>query len=134
MVRRYRIVATLVAVVALAAAGGRLRAQDTILTGTAAYGDWTKDAPGVWRELVPADMPSSMTKATASISKLVPAPPNAVPHVLPGFSIAPLVSGLMHPRVMRIAPNGDLFFNETGQLDPKGIGVGIIHDTGRISI
>jgi len=127
-------------IAALAAAGivtgvaGALRAQNAVLTGAAAYGDWTKDAPGIWRKITVADLPNPSASPSQSISKLVARPPDALPRVPPGFSIAALATGLVHPRVMRIAPNGDLFVGEMGMPKPTGIGVGLVPNTGRIRI
>jgi glucose/arabinose dehydrogenase len=130
---RMTICAALAAAGILSAAGGPLRAQDAVLTGTAAYGDWTKDAPGVWRKFVATDLPKPSTPGQ-SISNLVPRPPDASPRLLPGFSISVVASGLLKPRVLRNAPNGDLFVGEFGTPQPAGIGLRMIPDTGRIRV
>jgi glucose/arabinose dehydrogenase len=131
---RTSIIAALAAVGMLSAVGAPLHAQDATLTGAAAFGDWTKDAPGVWRKIVAADLPKPGASPGQALSTLVARPPDAQPHVLPGFSIVPLASGLTRPRVMRTAPNGDMFVGEIGTPKPTGIGVGILPNTGRIRI
>jgi glucose/arabinose dehydrogenase len=130
---RMKICAALAAAAILSVAGAPLRAQDAVLTGTAAYGDWTKDAPGVWRKFVAADLPKPSTPGQ-SISTLVARPPDASPRVLPGFSISVVASGLARPRVLRSAPNGDVFVGEFGTPQPAGIGLRVLPDTGRISV
>jgi hypothetical protein len=37
-----------------------------VLTGTAAYGDWRSDAPGMRRKITPADLPPPYATASAS--------------------------------------------------------------------
>jgi glucose/arabinose dehydrogenase len=128
------LIAALAAVGVLSAAAGPLRAQDAVRTGSAAFGDWSQDAPGVWRKIAAADLPKPGASPAASPSKLVLRPPDSMPHLLPGFAIAVVASGLMRPRVMRTAPNGDLFVGEIGTPRPTGIGVGVLPNTGRIRI
>lgn len=107
--------ATVVMVMVVCGALSGAAAADTILTGSAAYGDWTKDAPGVWRLIKPQDLPPAYATASArNTSVLVTRPPGMLPRVPPGFTVSPLLSGLQGPRVLRSAPNGDLFIAETG--------------------
>jgi glucose/arabinose dehydrogenase len=95
----------------LAAAG----AADVVLSGQAAYGDFTKDVPGVWRLIKAADMPKPYdTQSSRSVSVLEPRPSGTLPRALPGFTVTPYVTGLKVPRVMKAAPNGDIFFSEVG--------------------
>jgi glucose/arabinose dehydrogenase len=85
------------------------------LVGPAAYGDWRTDAPGVRRKLTPADMPAPMASPpAANHSQMVTRPAGAVPKVPPGFAVDLFAKGLSQPRVVRIAPNGDIFLAETG--------------------
>jgi glucose/arabinose dehydrogenase len=98
---------------ALYLAAETARGADAVLTGAAAYGDFTKDAPGVWRLIAPADLPKPYdSPSTRNASELVARPAGALPKALPGFSVTPFVTGLQVPRVMRLAPNGDIFFAE----------------------
>jgi glucose/arabinose dehydrogenase len=133
---RMNLIAALAAVGLLAAVGGPLRAQDAVLTGASAFGDWTKDAPGVWRKIAPADLPkpSGAAAPTMAIWKLAPRPANSLPRVLPGFSVEVLSTGFVRPRVMRTAPNGDIFIGDFGTYKPGGVGTGVNPDTGRVLI
>jgi hypothetical protein len=78
-----------------------------------AGGDWHGDAPGV-RHLVRASaLPAGATKSSANPVSLVPRPANALPKVPADYQVTALVSGLQNPRVVRVAPNGDVFVAET---------------------
>ena len=106
--------AALVAVVTAALAPAA-HAQTDVRTGTAAYGDWRQDAPGVWRKLDLSTLPAPFATPSASnTSAVVDAPPGAAPKTLPGFTASPYLTGLEGPRLMRRAPNGDIFVAETG--------------------
>ena len=90
------------------------RAQSGPLTGTAAFGDWRADRPGVSRLIKPEDLPPpGATPSAANISRVVPRPAAAVPQVPAGFKIELFAEGLSGPRMMRVAPNGDIFVAET---------------------
>jgi glucose/arabinose dehydrogenase len=90
-------------------------AMPPMLTGTAAYGDWTSDAPGVRRELTPADLPPPYaTRSASNGPRIVRRPGDALPQVPPGFKVEEFASGLEAPRVLRVAPNGDVFIAEMG--------------------
>ncbi len=85
-----------------------------LLTGAAAMGDWTTDAPGVRRRITVADLPQPY--ATPDVDNgptLVPRPPGAVPRVPVGFKVAEFAGGLENPRAVITAPNGDLFVTES---------------------
>ena len=93
----------------------RAGAADMILTGQAAYGDFTKDAPGVWRMITAADLPKAYdTQSSRNVSTLAPRPAGAAPQALPGFTVTPVLTGLKAPRVMKAAPNGDIFVSDIG--------------------
>jgi len=79
-------------------------------TGAAAFGDWRTDAPGVMRKITPADLPQpGATASTANRSSVAGKPASATLQTMPGFSVQPFVTGLPGARVIRIAPNGDIF-------------------------
>jgi len=109
-------IASLTAFVTLVGTGSMTaHAADSILTGQAAYGDYTKDAPGVWRRFTPGDMPKAYaTQSARNVSTLIPRPEGALPKVPPGFSVSVFASGFKQPRVLKAAPNGDIFLAETG--------------------
>jgi len=82
-------------------------------TGAAAYGDWTTDAPGVSRKLTPADLPPPYaTSSAGAASAVVDKPAGASLHTLPGFTVTAFAK-LDGPRLVRVAPNGDIFVAET---------------------
>ncbi len=83
--------------------------------GAAAYGDWHGDAPGVIRHLTPSDLPApSATPSASRGPRVAPRPPGAMPTVPPGFTAGIWATGLDMPRVLRTAPNGDVFLAESG--------------------
>ena len=79
-----------------------------VLHGQAAFGDWREDAPGVRRLITPRDLPD-IGQETVNIVEVVPPPSGVRPQVPKGFSAEMVTSGLAQPRVIRVAPNGDLF-------------------------
>jgi len=85
-----------------------------VFTGTAAYGDWHSDAPGVRRKITPADMPPPYATASANNGpSVVAGPPGAWPKAPPGFVVELVASGLDNPRLIRVSPSGDLFVAES---------------------
>jgi glucose/arabinose dehydrogenase len=89
-------------------------AQSAPRTGSAAFGDWRDDKPGVARLIRPDDLPKpGATPSAANVSEIVPRPPSASPQVPAGFRIELFAEGLNGPRQMRVAPNGDIFIAET---------------------
>lgn len=99
---------TLIATAGAAAqpAGGETR------KGKAAFGDWKEDRPGLRRLITPADLPPISTPTNAE-AEVAPMPDGAKPDVPAGFSVEMIASGLEQPRVIRAAPNGDLFLAES---------------------
>src|ERR1700675_1554438 len=90
-------------------------AQSGPLSGTAAFGDWRTDRPGVSRLIRPEDLPRpGATPSSANVSRVVKRPSDALPQVPAGFKIELFAEGLSGPRQMRLAPNGDIFVAETG--------------------
>lgn len=85
-----------------------------VLVGQGALGDWTTDAPGVRRRITTADLPAPY--ATASVdagSRVVRRPEGAWPQVPAGFKVEEYATNLDNPRLIRTAPNGDLFVAES---------------------
>jgi glucose/arabinose dehydrogenase len=105
------VIAALVGTAAIGAFGQ----SPPVLTGVAAFGDWRSDAPGVRRKITPADMPPPYETASANRGPTVVArPANAWPKAPPGFVVELFASGLDNPRLIRVAPNGDIFVAESG--------------------
>jgi glucose/arabinose dehydrogenase len=87
---------------------------DAPLTGAAAYGDWHADAPGVVRHITTDALPSpNATLSAHRFPSVVTRPAGAMLHVPPGFEVEPFATGLERPRLLRVAPNGDVFVAES---------------------
>ena len=83
--------------------------------GAAAFGDWRSDAPGVRRKLTQTDLPApGASRSAANPSWVVARPAGALPRAPAGFAVSLFASGLDEPRVIRVAPNGDVFVAESG--------------------
>jgi len=113
---------------------GLLPAQQTI-TGQAAFADWNQQQPGVRRKITLADLPQpNPDEAVNNTPHIVPRPADALPLAPAGFKVtlyaggdsAPMqradnkqemvLSGgtFTMPRLIRTAPNGDLFLADSG--------------------
>ena len=89
-------------------------AEPGVLEGKAAFGSWQLDTPGTTRLIRPQDLPApGATRSSANPSRIVSGPAEAMPQVPPGFKITLFASGLSGPRIIRVAPNGDIFVAET---------------------
>jgi glucose/arabinose dehydrogenase len=89
-------------------------AQSGPLVGTAAFGDWRADKPGISRLIRQQDLPKpGATPSAASVSHVIPRPSATIPQVPAGFKVELFAEGLREPRQMRVAPNGDIFVAET---------------------
>jgi glucose/arabinose dehydrogenase len=78
-------------------------------------GDWRNAAPGVQHHIKVTDLPQPYaTRSSGNGPKGAPQPDGAVLSVPQGFTVKEFLSGLSNPRVMRTAPNGDIFLAETG--------------------
>jgi glucose/arabinose dehydrogenase len=85
------------------------------LTGKDALGDWTTDAPGVRRKITLADLAIPYeTPSANNFPRVVPRPEGAWPKAPEGFKVTEFATGLIEPRVIVRAPNGDLFVSESG--------------------
>ena len=123
--------------VALLAVPALAEAQQTI-TGQAAFADWNQQKPGVRRKLTVADLPEP--KPDESVDNgphLVPKPDNAWPIAPAGFKVTLYAGGdfaptakassiagappsvptarstFREPRLLRTAPNGDIFLSDS---------------------
>ncbi|MFO0667330.1 MAG: PQQ-dependent sugar dehydrogenase [Polyangiaceae bacterium] len=77
-------------------------------------GDWTTDAPGVRRRLTQADLAQPYaTPSKDNGPKLVDRPQGFLPRVPNGFSVNVFAQELDKPRMLRVAPNGDVFVVES---------------------
>jgi glucose/arabinose dehydrogenase len=90
------------------------RTPPQVLTGKAAFADFSQQKPGIFRKITVADLPQPFeTESAVNMAKVVPRPANAWPQALPGFKVELYASGLDNPRLIRTAPNGDLFLAES---------------------
>jgi glucose/arabinose dehydrogenase len=100
--------------VGLVGAGAAL-ADEAVRTGAAAFGDWRSDAPGVRRLITSAALPAPFaTRSAANMSQHAARTGADIPKAPAGFTVDLFASGLNMPRVIRVAPNGDIFVAETG--------------------
>jgi glucose/arabinose dehydrogenase len=98
-----------------AAAQPSPQAAATVHTGTAAFGDWRTDGPGVARRIAPDALPApNATRSASHTPSVIARPANAALHVPTGFEASLFASGFEQPRTMRVAPNGDIFLAESG--------------------
>ena len=76
--------------------------------------DWQRAAPGVRHLFTVAELPPPFaTHSSGNGPEVVPQPNGAMPSVPPGFSVKKFAEGLNNPRLLRTAPNGDIFIAET---------------------
>jgi glucose/arabinose dehydrogenase/cytochrome c2 len=77
-------------------------------------GDWRHDYPGRQHSVDLAKLPAPYaTSSSGNGPKVVDRPANASLSVLPGFTVKPFLTGASGPRLVRVAPNGDIFIAET---------------------
>lgn len=78
--------------------------------------DWQRAAPGVKHHFTVADLPPPFaTRSAGNAPQVVPAPAGATLSVPAGFTVKKFAEGLTNPRLLRTAPNGDIFIAETGR-------------------
>jgi glucose/arabinose dehydrogenase len=107
-----------------------LLAQGTgeLLQGRAAFTDWHADRPGLRRHIRSTDLPAADLGASHSNGvRIIDRAASAKPAVPPGFKVSLFAEGLDGPRLIRAAPNGDIFVAESGTgrvrvLRPSGTG------------
>ena len=80
------------------------------LTGQAAFTNFAEQHPGQCHKITVADLPQPYaTPGVDNGAQMVPRPANAWPQAPPGFKVTQYTTGLDQPRLIRTAPNGDLF-------------------------
>jgi len=78
------------------------------------FTDFRYEKPGKTRKITVKDLPPPLaTPSSGNVPKMVPRPANAWPQVPPGFKVELYASGLQEPRLIRKAPNGDIFLAES---------------------
>lgn len=107
------ILAGTIAAAAFAADTGSAKTAN-VQTGQSAFTNWQKEKPGVSRKITLADLPQPYaTVPVANSPRVVPRPANAWPQSLPGFKVELYATELDNPRLIRTAPNGDMFVAES---------------------
>ena len=78
------------------------------------FTDYHGQKPGTVHKITPQDLPQPYaTESAVNGPSLVPRPADAWPQALPGFKVELYASQLENPRLLRTAPNGDLFLAES---------------------
>jgi glucose/arabinose dehydrogenase len=130
------IVAALPCVILLAQHASLAHAQSgALLTGQAAFTDWNQESPGVRHKITVADLPQPKpSEAVSNQPHVIPRPADAWPIAPPGFKVTLYAGGdngplqradatehmaraagtFTQPRLIRVAPNGDLFLADSG--------------------
>lgn len=79
------------------------------------FTDFRYEKPGNTRKITVKDLPQPYaTKSADNGAQQVARPASAWPQTLPGFKVEQFATGLDEPRLMRTAPNGDIFLAESG--------------------
>jgi glucose/arabinose dehydrogenase/mono/diheme cytochrome c family protein len=78
------------------------------------YTDFRFEEPGKIRKITAQDLPAPYSSDSAgNAPKVVPRPQGAWPKAPAGFSVQQYATGLDNPRLIRTAPNGDVFLAES---------------------
>jgi hypothetical protein len=95
--------------------GQAQEAAAPLLSGAAAFGSWHDDAPGKRRHITADALPAPYASPSVGNTVRVVRPPAGAQLKVPaGFEVKPFAGGLSGPRLLRAAPNGDIFVAETG--------------------
>jgi len=79
-------------------------------------GSWLHASPGLAHRIDLAALPDPFATSSAGNGpRVVPRPDGAQLSVPPNFTVREFADGLSGPRLLRVAPNGDLFIAETGE-------------------
>jgi glucose/arabinose dehydrogenase len=86
----------------------------SVLEGASAFGDWRADRPGTRRLIKPQDLPApDLAESARNSVRTVRRTNDEKPIVPNGFEVNLFASGLADPRLIRVAPNGDVFVAES---------------------
>jgi glucose/arabinose dehydrogenase len=79
------------------------------------FTDFRYEEPGKSRKITLADLPAPYaTSSAGNAPTMVARPEGALPKAPPGFKVNLYADGFDTPRVIRVAPNGDIFLAESG--------------------
>ena len=88
--------------------------KKVVITGKAAFADYTQQKPGVRRKLTLADLPEpNQAEAVNNHPEMAPRPEGAWPQAPAGFKVTLYSKDVDRPRLLRTAPNGDIFVAES---------------------
>ena len=78
------------------------------------FTDFHGEKPGTVHKITVADLPAPYaTRSADPGSEVIPRPANAWPQAPAGFQVQQFAGGLVNPRLIRTAPNGDVFVAES---------------------
>jgi glucose/arabinose dehydrogenase len=98
-----------------AAGGSAPSPAPTAATSGGSDGDWQNAAPGVTHHINVADLPEPYaTRSAGNGPAIVKQPQGAGLSVPQGFTVKAFATGFSNCRLVRVAPNGDIFVAETG--------------------
>ena len=81
----------------------------------APFTDFRFEAPGTIHKITVSDLPAPFaTSSAGNAPTIVARPPGAWPKAPHGFKVQLYAEGLATPRVIHVAPNGDVFVAESG--------------------
>ena len=96
-------------------AARELRALTQTSDQSGPFADYRTEKPGNVHRISTADLPKPYaTKAVDNSAHVVSRPSNAWPQAPDGFKVELYAQGLKNPRLIRTAPNGDMFLAESG--------------------
>jgi glucose/arabinose dehydrogenase len=79
------------------------------------FTDFRYEVPGKARKITLSDLPAPYaTHSAGNAPTMAPRPADALPVAPKGFKVNLYAEGLDTPRVIRVAPNGDIFLAESG--------------------
>jgi glucose/arabinose dehydrogenase len=91
-----------------------LTAREAKAGNSAVFTDYRGERPGTFHKITPADLPAPYTtKSVDAGSRIIPRPANAWPQAPEGFKVEQYADRLENPRLIRTAPNGDVFVAES---------------------
>jgi len=80
----------------------------------AAFGDFRRDAPGQRHRITVADLPPPFASPSVrNAPAIADRPADVMPRVPEGFVVSLFAKDLENPRLLRVAPNGDVFVAES---------------------
>ena len=96
--------------------------------GPSPFTDYTDERPGKRVKITAADLPAPQaTRSVDNAPRVVKRPKDAWPQAPAGFKVELYADGLAKPRLIRTAPNGDVFVVES----KAGRGAGVSRPAGR---